>query len=78
MVFLASLALGGIIHGLIGLLPWWTWALAFLAVSMFKIVPMFAGPDHPAITVQDLVDAARAGRWVKVVQGDEEIGRALE
>jgi len=78
VVFLASLALGMIIHSFVGVLPWWTWTLAFLGVSMFKIVPLVAGPDLPAIRLQDLLNAARVGRWVKWVQGDEEIGRALE
>lgn len=68
MVFVVSLALGVIIHGFIGVLSWWMWTLAILAASMFKIVPMFAGPGLPAIILQDLVDAARMRRWVKAVE----------
>ena len=68
MVFVACLALCVIVHNFIGVLPWWTWALAILAVSMFMILPLFVGPALPPITLQDLVDAAMAGRWVKADQ----------
>ncbi|MGD0579959.1 MAG: hypothetical protein ABSC08_13635 [Bryobacteraceae bacterium] len=52
-----------------GYLGWtWLWLLVFVAIWMFgyKVWPLsLLWPDTIPITVQDLVDAAMAGRWVK-------------
>jgi acyl carrier protein len=54
-----------------GYLGWtWLWFLAFVATWLFgsKAWPLrLLVPDTVPITVQDLVDAAAAGRWVKPV-----------
>lgn len=52
-----------------GFLSWtWLWLLVFVAIWLFgsKVWPLsLLWPDTIPITVQDLVDAAMAGRWVK-------------
>ena len=52
-----------------GFLSWtWLWLLVFVAIWLFgsRAWPLsLLWPDTIPITVQDLVDAAVAGRWVK-------------
>jgi hypothetical protein len=54
---------------LAGFLSWaWLWLLVFVAIWLFgsRAWPLsLLWPDTIPITVQDLVDAAVAGRWVK-------------
>jgi len=61
-LFLSASILGGY-------LDWsWLWLLVFVAIWLFcyKAWPLsLLWPDKVPISVQDLVDAATAGRWVK-------------
>ncbi len=65
-ILLALFLTASILGGYLGLT--WLWFLVFVALWLFgsRAWPLSRlAPDTVPITVQDLVDAAMAGRWVK-------------
>ena len=62
LVIGAAVGLGIILHEAFQPIPWWIWMIVLLCAfhfgyyRRFKVVP---------VTVSDLVDAAKEGRWVK-------------
>lgn len=65
-VICVSAAGGGLLHSIFDTLPVWAVVLANLAVLGWVYNRFFAKPDVSklAITVRDLVEAARSGKWI--------------
>lgn len=55
---------GAGLRGLIGLLPSWAWSIALIGIVILVHNSWFAEKLIP-VTMADLVDSARSGRWIK-------------
>lgn len=53
------------VHDLVGLLPAWGWGIALAGVAFF-IYQRWVAKKMLPITIEDLVESARSGRWVKL------------
>lgn len=67
MIVLAGCGVAGVAIGeFVGVLPSWAWAILLLGIAFFVYQRWFAEEDSSIpVTVADLIDAARAGRWQK-------------
>jgi hypothetical protein len=67
VVLVLSYFVGSSLHGLVQWCPTWIWTIALATASGWLYWRLVAEKSVP-ITVHDLVDAARAGRWVKAIR----------
>jgi hypothetical protein len=77
-----SVAVGAVLHEFVKRLPAWAWMIAVLPVIGWIYTRFFLDrePDDAKvpITVQDLVDAARSGKWVRKYESTDGLLRTLE
>jgi hypothetical protein len=55
------------LHDLFGILPAWGWGIALIGAAVLIHQRWFAKDTMLPITVGDLVESARSGRWTKVL-----------
>jgi len=58
--------IGWVIHRMVGVVPWWGLGLGLAVIWMWPLRCWpFRSPQTLSVTTQDLVDAAKARKWVK-------------
>jgi hypothetical protein len=73
VLVVACVVLGDLLHRAIHRIPGWAAMIALIVVAVWIYNRFFADRDQPGVipvTIQDLVDAAKAGKWVKQYDDD--------
>ena len=67
MLIVACVVLGDLLHRAFHRIPAWAWMIALIAAAVWTYNRFFAdrNPDVIPVTVGDLMDAAKAGKWMK-------------
>ena len=67
VLIVACVVVGDLLHLAFHWIPGWAAMIALIVVASWAYFRFFAdrNPDVIPVTVQDLVDAAKAGKWVK-------------
>jgi hypothetical protein len=62
--------IGAVIHRFTGWLPFWAWGIVLIPIWVWpmRCWPFSRGAELNAVTLQDLVDAAKAGKWTKEIR----------
>jgi hypothetical protein len=72
VLIVACVVVGDLLHRAFHWIPGWAAMIALIVVAGWAYFRFFAdrNPDVIPVTVQDLVDAAKAGKWVKQYDDD--------
>jgi hypothetical protein len=77
----AAVAVGAVLHEFVKRIPAWAWMIAALPVIGWIYTRFFLDRDPDdgkiPITVQDLVDAAGSGKWMRRYESTEILFRTL-
>jgi acyl carrier protein len=67
MLIVACVVLGDLLHRAFHRIPAWAWMIALIVAAVWTYNRFFAdrNPDVIPVTVGDLMDAAKAGKWMK-------------
>ena len=67
MLIVACVVLGDLLHRAFHRIPAWAWMIALIVAEVWTYNRFFAdrNPDVIPVTVGDLMDAAKAGKWMK-------------
>lgn len=73
VLIVVCIVLGDLLHRAVNRIPGWAAMIALIVIAVWTYNRFFADRDQPGmipVTVQDLVDAAKAGKWVKEYTDD--------
>ncbi len=71
IVICGSISTGFLLKHFVGVLPAWAWGILLIATAFFVYQKWFAEEDtSEPVTVADLIQAVRAGRWSKPYPND--------